>query len=597
MRATTPRGSSRAQRLLPVLVLLSSWAAAACGASDDPATPAPPPATTDPGSLPLEVLGPAGAEVTVAIRVDEVALASATEAGLVLTVHNLVEPDSAEVVVNGAIDAPVQLTATASPFVHPDGRVATARVALDAALLVAGDNHFAFRYTRQVEDLAAVSGYRVLAVALELGESTFAPALAWDEPAAWVPSSTDPAAIERGRAHFQDESRDGGPTCARCHADSGADLVYFGFSDKSIIERAVFHQFTRAEAEEMASYLRSLPVSAVGRPFRGPFQPGPDNFEAAGADLSSILADDAAFGEAAYGAGAIPADVDWDWPETVDTFTLPTPIAVPTWMRWLPRTLDDSWFIADGGMLADAERALAAEPTLEHALAFQSAAKVRAKALLVEHGDHGGRVELLRFAAVKLWDWSRRIGFGDAHHGFPDGSPAYPYEVGFAFFEAAQAEALAGSWQQTASWWWAQLAVDPGRALSDGERPLNWRDVLVVGESAGLGPMSLGFLHLYGSWEESRGALADDFGTDRGPVRLLEVPLRHLAASDRVTVLARFFARESAFLDGGGTLDPDHHTLLSQAWAEGCAELSSDQRAALRAAAPPEILADLSACP
>ena len=40
-----------------------------------------------------------------------------------------------------------------------------------------------------------------------------------------------------------------------------------------------------------------------------------------------------------------------------------------------------------------------------------------------------------------------------------------------------------------------------------------------------------------------------------------------------------------------------HHIALSQAWNQGCAELSDAQRDALRTAAPPEIQPDLAGCP
>lgn len=150
---------------------------------------------------------------------------------------------------------------------------------------------------------------------------------------------------------------------------------------------------------------------------------------------------------------------------------------------------------------------------------------------------------------------------------------------------------------QAFQWWSAQFAVNPGRSLSNGERPLNYRDVLLVADAAGAGPELLTFLHLVGSYEESLGLLADDFGTDRGPVRLLEVPLRRVDAAMRVRLLRRFFAREALHIDGGGVLSAEHHGLLTNAWRGGCAELSASQRDEVRAGAPSELLPDLVACP
>jgi hypothetical protein len=228
-----------------------------------------------------------------------------------------------------------------------------------------------------------------------------------------------------------------------------------------------------------------------------------------------------------------------------------------------------------------------------------SAALAVGKDVLVETGDYDAKVNVLRFAAVKLWDWSRTNGFDRADHGVPDTSPAYPYEIGFAFFEAAQAGTTAAPdlWRQTMSWWWVQLASYPGRGLSTGKRPLNFQDVLTVADSANLGPAHLAFLHLYGSWEESRGALAEQWGTGDGPVRLLATPMRRLPAAHRAAILRRFFAHESDFLAAGGVLSEEHHRALSEAWVLGCETLPSDERAALRRGAPQEIASDLEACP
>ena len=182
-------------------------------------------------------------------------------------------------------------------------------------------------------------------------------------------------------------------------------------------------------------------------------------------------------------------------------------------------------------------------------------------------------------------------------HGFPTGGPAFPYEVGVAFFEAAQGGALPEAWRQAASWWVAQAAVNPGRGMTAGERPLNWHDVLLVAEGAGLGPWALTLLHLRGSWEESQGALAEEWGTDRGPVRLLEVPLRHFAPDVAASLWRRFLVREAAHADGAGTFSPAHHTVLAQTWAGACADLSSATRDELRALAPAAVADDLDACP
>ena len=95
----------------------------------------------------------------------------------------------------------------------------------------------------------------------------------------------------------------------------------------------------------------------------------------------------------------------------MDTFLLPTRAAAPTWMRWLPRQLPDDWFTRKDGVLAAAEQALAEAPSLETAQTFMSAALTVGKDVLLLDGDYAAKVDVLRFAAVKLWDWSRQNGF------------------------------------------------------------------------------------------------------------------------------------------------------------------------------------------
>jgi hypothetical protein len=565
------------------------------GPHDATAWPPARPATT----LPLEILGPPGTAVELDVVLDASTVSAARAAGtaaLELTVHNIVEPDSAEVVVNAA--SAIDLGATSGPLLRRfDGRVASGRVAIDPAALVAGPNRIVFRYTRQIKDLAAVSGFRVLDVAVVIGSDRFTPALSMDDPSTWQPQNGTPEAVERGRSFFQDVSRDGGPACARCHADSGADLQYYAFSTNSIVERAMFHEFSRTDAEDLASYIRSLPLSPTGRPYDPPFQPGPGNHGAAGGGYGAALADDAAFANATFAGTSLPSPLPWKWAEAVDTFVAPAAINTPTWFRWLPRELLDDWFTRQGGVLASAERDLASTPSLDNARTFMSAALTVGKDVLQRDGDYQGKVEVLRFAAVKLWDWSRKNGFERPDHGVPDGSPAYPYEVGFAFFEASKAGVLDGSERQTMEWWWAELATNPGRGLSTGLRPLNFSDVLSAAENAALGPAEIGFLHVYGSWEESRGDMAAKWGTSDGPVRLLLVPMRALDAPDREVILRRFLTEEAAFLASGGVLDAGHHSKLAEAWTRGCAALSVSQRAALRTLAPSAVRADLEACP
>jgi hypothetical protein len=454
-----------------------------------------------------------------------------------------------------------------------------------------------------------VSGYRVLAVVLALDGREVPLQLPADDPTTW--DLGDPATVEIGRAGFSEISRDDGPVCARCHTDSGSDLQYFGFSNASIVARSIFHLFPHDEAEAIAAYLRHVEVSPQGRIFEPPFQPGDGNHGAAGSGHTTVV-DDETFGSSVFGEAGLPDTVAWDWPQQadIDLYTLPAPVQLPAWFQWLPRDVDEAWFEVElddaGSTLGAAEQALLDEPTVENAQRFMSLA-IEVGARLIAGGDpelgsgsdHYARIQLLRLVAVKLWEWSRRQDdFESTDHGFPQGTPAYPYEVGFTFFEAAQAEAVPDAWIQTMQWWWAQLVVDAGRGHSNGRRPLNYRDVLIAAESAGLGPNTLVFLHLYGSWEESRGELADQFGEEVGPARLLAVPLRNVDARTQEMLWRRFLVREAQWLADGGTLSQAHHDELSAAWSDNCDTLSPEQRDTLRALVDdPTVTADLAACP
>ncbi|WP_434424976.1 hypothetical protein [Nannocystis pusilla] len=542
-------------------------------------------------ALPLEILGPAGTAVAVSIDVPD-DLAGAPGAELALTVHNVLEAGAAFVVVGDG--DPIDLGAPALRLARASGGHASASLALPDGTLRAGANRIVFRYDREIRN---VSGFRVLDLALVVDGKRLATGLPADDPATWTAPSTDADAIARGQRFFTAESRDGGPPCARCHADDGADLAYFAFSNHSVIARAEHHLFTAEEAADIASYVRSLPVAAVGRAFDSPFQPGEAKVGAAGAGHGAVLPADDALAAALF-PGGFPDVPAWDIAASFDTSTIALPVATPAWSRWLPRKIDATWFTRGDGMLAVAEAALAGDGSLDAAQAFLGAAVHLGTEILITTGDHASRVELLRYAAVKLWDWQRRHGgFDGPDHGFPDGGPAFPYEVGFAFFEASFASGLPDATHQAFSWWMAQAAVNPGRGHTTGDRPLNWRNVLTVADSAGAGPWTLTYLHLVGSLEESQGALADDFGTDRGPVRLLAVPLRRVAGPVRAALLRRFLTREAEFLADGGALTSDHHVVLGNAWRDGCDGLTSEQRAELRALAPVEVATDLTACP
>lgn len=141
----------------------------------------------------------------------------------------------------------------------------------------------------------------------------------------------------------------GGPTinatCADCHAADGRDLKYFNYSNTSIVERSLFHGLDTLEAEQIASYIRSLnvPAPAQARPWNPPYQPGPgldDNPTAwaAGAGLDWALAQDEEMLPYLFPGGtnqsAINDRVSID--QTLNIREMPVAIQFPDWNKWLP---------------------------------------------------------------------------------------------------------------------------------------------------------------------------------------------------------------------------------------------------------------------
>ncbi len=120
--------------------------------------------------------------------------------------------------------------------------------------------------------------------------------------------------------------------CASCHATrDGFDLAFFGFSDTTIVRRAVAHVDT-ATALDIVSYIRSLGVTGPDRDTRL-FQPG-----------GEVLADDLEFALRLFGADAWPADLTPDALLAIDPLETPVAVPFPIWsveqdnVDWMPDT-------------------------------------------------------------------------------------------------------------------------------------------------------------------------------------------------------------------------------------------------------------------
>ena len=161
----------------------------------------------------------------------------------------------------------------------------------------------------------------------------------------------------RGRAAFV-------TSCSGCHTTRDAfDIAHFGFASSDIVRRALAH-VSRQTAEDIAAYVRSLGIQAVGRDAR-PFQPG-----------KRVLASDAEFWQSTFGTSGWPANLTPAALRAIDPRRLSVPIALPRWSSeadesdWLPETpLSEQLLGAQNGVLRSAIDAYYAAPTQANLLA------------------------------------------------------------------------------------------------------------------------------------------------------------------------------------------------------------------------------------
>ena len=270
---------------------------------------------TTPGRilLPIEVLGADGTTVsrTISLTVAQ----SESVRSLWLQVHGLRYQTQASVQVNSSLWIPlrndkVSVAALGKAFGGIGGGFSTLELILPlpSGAVVAGGNIVRFRFN-QSDGLA--SGYRVLALNFVTsdGSKVLPPAdFVEDAPESWTPPLPDADSIRAGQelwhsAQLVASSLQNSPMiqahCADCHAHTGLDLKYFNFSNNSIVARSRFHGLTVLQGQQIASYVRSLPLPSPGRPWNPPYQPGPGLDEqpvsnwAAGAGLTWVLDRDA----------------------------------------------------------------------------------------------------------------------------------------------------------------------------------------------------------------------------------------------------------------------------------------------------------------
>src|SRR5215469_33997 len=263
--------------------------------------------------LPIEVLGADG--TTVSRTVTLTAAQCESVKSLWLQVHGLRYQTQASVQVNTSLWIPLRndTLSVAEPgrtFGGIGGGFSTLEliVPLPSGTVVAGSNIVRFRFN---ESNGLASCYRVLAwnfVTNDGGKVLPPTDFVQDAPESWTPPLTDAVSIHAGQELWHTASLvasglQNSPRiqahCADCHAHNGLDLKYFNFSNLSIIARSRFHGLSTLQGEQIATYIRSLPLPNPGRPWNPPYQPGPGIEEspvsswAAGAGLKWVLDNDA----------------------------------------------------------------------------------------------------------------------------------------------------------------------------------------------------------------------------------------------------------------------------------------------------------------
>jgi hypothetical protein len=266
-------------------------------------------------------------------------------------------------------------------------RVRVALERLGAPGLLEGENLLELRFD---ETDGISSGWRVLALDVRdaAGASLLSTKFVEDDPDAWAPPLNTPADIAAGQQLWSDAAlTDLGfagsehpiqGKCASCHFSDGYDLAYFNYSNRSIIARSTFHGLSEREGQQIASYIRALPLQIpsgysrkdAGRPWNPPYQPGPGldarpvELWAAGAGLGAVLERDAEMRRYLFPDGAYRPEV-LGASGSLNPRELPQALQYPDWNTWLP-TIAPEDMVTDPSQLSTA----GALPRLEAARAF-----------------------------------------------------------------------------------------------------------------------------------------------------------------------------------------------------------------------------------
>jgi hypothetical protein len=432
--------------------------------------------------LPIEVLSASGTTASRTVTLQPAQAESVQS--LWLQLHGVRYADQASVQVNAGPWIPLNnntltIAEPGKSFGGIGGGFSTlvATLPLPNGTVVAGANTLHFRFNRTD---GFTSAFRVLAFNfLTSGGTKVIPpeAFAEDAPEAWQPPLPDPASIKMGRDLWQTaplaaNSLPDSPRiqahCADCHAHDGRDLKYFNFSNASIIDRSRFHGLSTLQGEQIASYIRSLPLPNPGRPWNPPYQPGPGLDAqpifgwAAGAGLSWVLEQDtdalpyllrqsgaqrstAASNPRANAPnlGDLAAQIT---PElfrpdgNLNPREIPIALQLPDWSQWLPRIHPkDAW----GQAFTESEFAAIYDGQAPSGSKNKTASNTPLRTLLAstQTTDHNLRPAVATFAQ---WSQARRAFLKRFVEGKAPWSPALTDKV-----YSAQLWQLVKTWEMT----------------------------------------------------------------------------------------------------------------------------------------------------
>jgi hypothetical protein len=324
----------------------------------DPTNPTnPPPPTQGAIVLPIEVMGSDGTTKAVSFTLPSSSGLSGS-ASMYLQIHGLEYETEGSIQLNGGSwialnNQTAKVIGLAKNHGGISGGFSTLpmTVPVPANSLKAGSNTITFRFNATDGNS---SGYRVLAFNVQLADGSQLLAqssFTQDDPSQWKPPLTSSSDIAAGQILWRSANLvqpvGGGATqsikahCGDCHAADGRDLKYFNYSNNTIRIRSMFHGLTSTQADQIASYIRTLstPAPSQARPWNPPYQPGPGTDSkpvgewAAGAGLSAILNSDQDM--LPYVAPTLTA-ADFNPKGNLSIRNTPIPFQLLDWNHWLP---------------------------------------------------------------------------------------------------------------------------------------------------------------------------------------------------------------------------------------------------------------------